>query len=183
MPKPAQLARAASDPHEQPGRLAQRSWQGTEYRSVSARFQAPGNSMAPQPARSGLRCFSLSALFGIRYSVFGTRNSELDSRFSPLALTDPTLLGFHSRGPILFATATGGVPRKMAQDEDRFEKHFERKRQAKEDHRKGLPGEDDEPLPPPPETIKKEEEQPGRNDPCPCGSGKKYKRCCLKKEA
>lgn len=22
----------------------------------------------------------------------------------------------------------------------------------------------------------------GRNDPCPCGSGKKYKRCCLKKE-
>jgi len=24
---------------------------------------------------------------------------------------------------------------------------------------------------------------PGRNDPCPCGSGKKYKRCCLGKEA
>ena len=23
----------------------------------------------------------------------------------------------------------------------------------------------------------------GRNDPCPCGSGKKYKRCCEKKEA
>ncbi len=22
----------------------------------------------------------------------------------------------------------------------------------------------------------------GRNDPCPCGSGKKYKKCCLKKE-
>jgi hypothetical protein len=21
--------------------------------------------------------------------------------------------------------------------------------------------------------------RPGRNDPCPCGSGKKYKRCCL----
>ncbi|MDY6914411.1 MAG: SEC-C metal-binding domain-containing protein [Planctomycetota bacterium] len=20
--------------------------------------------------------------------------------------------------------------------------------------------------------------QPGRNDPCPCGSGKKYKKCC-----
>jgi hypothetical protein len=26
-------------------------------------------------------------------------------------------------------------------------------------------------------TVKKEEE-PGRNDPCPCGSGKKYKKCC-----
>jgi len=23
---------------------------------------------------------------------------------------------------------------------------------------------------------------PGRNDPCPCGSGKKYKKCCLPKE-
>jgi len=22
------------------------------------------------------------------------------------------------------------------------------------------------------------EERPGRNDPCPCGSGKKYKKCC-----
>ncbi|PTB17092.1 hypothetical protein C9I57_30045 [Trinickia symbiotica] len=21
--------------------------------------------------------------------------------------------------------------------------------------------------------------RPGRNDPCPCGSGKKYKHCCL----
>lgn len=26
-------------------------------------------------------------------------------------------------------------------------------------------------------TIKKDKE-PGRNDPCPCGSGKKYKKCC-----
>ncbi len=23
-------------------------------------------------------------------------------------------------------------------------------------------------------------EKTGRNDPCPCGSGKKYKQCCLK---
>jgi len=23
---------------------------------------------------------------------------------------------------------------------------------------------------------------PGRNDPCPCGSGKKYKKCCGLKE-
>ena len=22
----------------------------------------------------------------------------------------------------------------------------------------------------------------GRNDPCPCGSGKKYKKCCLAKQ-
>lgn len=24
----------------------------------------------------------------------------------------------------------------------------------------------------------KAEQEPGRNDPCPCGSGKKYKKCC-----
>jgi Predicted metal-binding protein related to the C-terminal domain of SecA len=28
------------------------------------------------------------------------------------------------------------------------------------------------------ETIKKEGPDVGRNDPCPCGSGKKYKKCC-----
>ena len=26
-------------------------------------------------------------------------------------------------------------------------------------------------------------EKVGRNDPCPCGSGKKYKKCCLGKES
>ena len=26
------------------------------------------------------------------------------------------------------------------------------------------------------------EEKVGRNDPCPCGSGKKYKKCCMAKE-
>jgi preprotein translocase subunit SecA len=27
-------------------------------------------------------------------------------------------------------------------------------------------------------TYKREEPKVGRNDPCPCGSGKKYKKCC-----
>ena len=30
--------------------------------------------------------------------------------------------------------------------------------------------------------IKKAENEPGRNDPCPCGSGLKYKKCCLNRE-
>ena len=30
------------------------------------------------------------------------------------------------------------------------------------------------------ETFRREGEKVGRNDPCPCGSGKKYKKCCLK---
>jgi preprotein translocase subunit SecA len=32
-------------------------------------------------------------------------------------------------------------------------------------------------------TIRREGKKIGRNDPCPCGSGKKYKRCCLLKES
>ncbi|HCX64941.1 MAG TPA: nucleic acid-binding protein [Eubacteriaceae bacterium] len=35
------------------------------------------------------------------------------------------------------------------------------------------------PLPDKPFEVKKE--KIGRNDPCPCGSGKKYKKCCLGK--
>ena len=30
------------------------------------------------------------------------------------------------------------------------------------------------------ETVRREEPKIGRNDPCPCGSGKKYKKCCGK---
>ena len=29
-----------------------------------------------------------------------------------------------------------------------------------------------------PATIKRQGKKVGRNDPCPCGSGKKYKNCC-----
>jgi uncharacterized protein YecA (UPF0149 family) len=28
-------------------------------------------------------------------------------------------------------------------------------------------------------TVRRESPKVGRNDPCPCGSGKKYKKCCL----
>ncbi|MDF1859318.1 MAG: preprotein translocase subunit SecA [Verrucomicrobiales bacterium] len=31
-----------------------------------------------------------------------------------------------------------------------------------------------------PKTVKREEPKVGRNDPCPCGSGKKFKQCCGK---
>ena len=36
--------------------------------------------------------------------------------------------------------------------------------------------------PPPPSigTIRQDAPRVGRNDPCPCGSGKKYKKCCLR---
>lgn len=33
-----------------------------------------------------------------------------------------------------------------------------------------------------PETFERELPKVGRNDPCPCGSGRKYKRCCMAKD-
>jgi preprotein translocase subunit SecA len=34
-----------------------------------------------------------------------------------------------------------------------------------------------------PEPIRNRNEKVGRNEPCPCGSGKKYKNCCMRKAA
>ncbi len=36
--------------------------------------------------------------------------------------------------------------------------------------------------PPPKRQPVRKEKKPGRNDPCPCGSGKKYKKCCGRNE-
>ena len=30
-----------------------------------------------------------------------------------------------------------------------------------------------------PKTIRNQVDRVGRNDPCPCGSGKKFKKCCM----
>ncbi len=32
------------------------------------------------------------------------------------------------------------------------------------------------------ETVHRSQPKVGRNDPCPCGSGKKYKKCCLQSQ-
>jgi preprotein translocase subunit SecA len=44
--------------------------------------------------------------------------------------------------------------------------------------------EDEQPEParelPDVEPIRNESQRVGRNEPCPCGSGRKYKKCCLR---
>jgi preprotein translocase subunit SecA len=67
----------------------------------------------------------------------------------------------------------------MARSSQDQEGRFERRREQEEAYRKALPGEDDTPLPPPVEPIHVDA-KPKRNDPCPCGSGKKYKQCCAR---
>ena len=67
----------------------------------------------------------------------------------------------------------------MPIDDRRFDQRFEERGERKKRAKAGLPGEDEEPLPPPVEPIHTDKAV-GRNDPCPCGSGKKYKKCCGK---
>ncbi len=50
----------------------------------------------------------------------------------------------------------------------------ERSRQPVFEHRGEMEGEAK------PETFKRQDKKVGRNDPCPCGSGKKHKKCCGK---
>jgi uncharacterized protein YecA (UPF0149 family) len=67
----------------------------------------------------------------------------------------------------------------MPMDNRRFDTRFNEKKERERQVKAGLPGEDDAPLPPPVDPITSGEKA-GRNDPCPCGSGKKYKKCCGK---
>lgn len=67
----------------------------------------------------------------------------------------------------------------MALDDSTQDTRFDKRREKKQQSQAGLPGEDEGPLPPPVEPIKADRNV-GRNDPCPCGSGKKYKKCCGK---
>ena len=67
----------------------------------------------------------------------------------------------------------------MPMDNRRFDKRFTDKKEKERSAKAALPTEEEGPLPPPVEPIKGSA-TPGRNDPCPCGSGKKYKKCCGK---
>jgi preprotein translocase subunit SecA len=67
----------------------------------------------------------------------------------------------------------------MPLSDDKGRDRFDRKRIKEERRQKQLPTEDEPALPPPVEPVHVDK-TPGRNDPCPCGSGKKYKKCCGK---
>ena len=67
----------------------------------------------------------------------------------------------------------------MSRFDDAGQKRFWRRRRSEDEQRTRLPGDDEPKLPPPVEPAKAND-KPGRNDPCPCGSGKKYKKCCGK---
>ncbi len=60
---------------------------------------------------------------------------------------------------------------------DRFSKRYQRVREEKR-RAAAVVSPDDPPLPDTPVEQAHRDPSTGRNDPCPCGSGKKYKKCC-----
>ncbi|MBN8555770.1 MAG: preprotein translocase subunit SecA [Deltaproteobacteria bacterium] len=67
---------------------------------------------------------------------------------------------------------------RQEQRRERIEKQIEEEQQAREERVQKLnlfSGPKESPAKT--ETVKREAEKVGRNDPCPCGSGKKYKKC------
>ena len=70
----------------------------------------------------------------------------------------------------------------MAKRSDGDAERFREKERREKRYRDQLPGPEEEQLPPPVDPIRSDA-KPKRNAPCPCGSGKKYKQCCGKREA
>ena len=61
---------------------------------------------------------------------------------------------------------------------DKIEEHFEKRQERKK--REAIISDDDAPIPDVPVEQAQAEDKVGRNDPCSCGSGKKFKKCCGK---
>jgi preprotein translocase subunit SecA len=66
----------------------------------------------------------------------------------------------------------------LAQAEERVQAHPRPHRQRSIEHRGSMAGGQGDGGAGVVKTVRRQGEKVGRNDPCPCGSGKKYKRCC-----
>ena len=75
-------------------------------------------------------------------------------------------------------------PNRIRENFGKDDEDFEEEDLEYEDWEEGMVEEDAYDHAPyePPTPIKREHPITGRNDPCPCGSGKKYKKCCLGKD-
>ncbi len=70
--------------------------------------------------------------------------------------------------------ATGGrPPRMVSTSADELEEAFMRRKRRELEQARMAGGGDAQPV----QQVVRGEEKVGRNDPCPCGSGKKYKKC------
>jgi preprotein translocase subunit SecA len=65
-------------------------------------------------------------------------------------------------------------PRNVATSVDELEESFQRKKRRELDQARMAGSGDAQPV----QQVVRGAAKVGRNDPCPCGSGKKYKKCC-----
>jgi preprotein translocase subunit SecA len=65
-------------------------------------------------------------------------------------------------------------PRNVATSVDELEESFQRKKRRELDQARMAGSGDSQPV----QQVVRGAAKVGRNDPCPCGSGKKYKKCC-----
>jgi preprotein translocase subunit SecA len=79
--------------------------------------------------------------------------------------------------PVLRSGGSGGnhrPPRTVATSIDELEESFQRKKRRELDQARMAGSGDSQPV----QQVVRGSAKVGRNDPCPCGSGKKYKKCC-----
>jgi len=99
-----------------------------------------------------------------------------DSGAGPTGGPDLTAQGPDAGVPSVITGGKGGngrPPRKIATSVDEIEEAFQRKKK-KELEQARMAGAGDQQV----QQIVRSGDKVGRNDPCPCGSGKKYKKCC-----
>jgi preprotein translocase subunit SecA len=83
--------------------------------------------------------------------------------------------GIHPSGPGTGSDGNGRrPPRNVATSMDELEESFQRKKRRELDQARMAGSGDTQPV----QQVVRGTAKIGRNDPCPCGSGKKYKKCC-----
>jgi SEC-C motif len=106
------------------------------------------------------------------------------------AFADEALVAAYDRDDVERIYAAGGEPPRWTDRPDPWlfyspeEIAARQRRWAEDEELEDLEtGEDEEFVLPPIETYVRAAPKVGRNDPCPCGSGKKYKKCCLEADS
>jgi preprotein translocase subunit SecA len=92
---------------------------------------------------------------------------------APAADREPSPAG----GPVIHADGDGNghrPPRGVSTSVDDLEEAFQRRKRRELEQARMAGAGDRQPV----QQVVRSGAKIGRNDPCPCGSGKKYKKCC-----